>query len=166
MPKRNVDLLTYFPNALQPGVIEPFIHKGDWAIHQTVSSLVDAVGPADFRIMSYNISEDSLRSLFLEPRIRSMKVVLDMTIRRHKLDLLYFMGEITRYIRLDSCHAKVFLAENDDFSFGIVGSQNLNLVHRYESGFYFTRGPHFDYFKTHFDLIYDQAIPYDTTKSS
>lgn len=150
----------FFPLALEPGVIEPFVNKGDWAVHDVLPSLLDAVtDPVDIRIMSYNISEDSLRAFSELDYFRSMKMILDLGIQRHKLDLLLFASSFATDIRIEHCHAKVMLVENDRYAFGIVGSANLNRASRYESGFYFTNGRHYDYFRDRFDEIFGHALP-------
>lgn len=150
----------FFPQALLPGVIEPYLHKGEWAVHQVLPVLLDAIGPADVMLMSYNISEVSLRAFTDLVNLRSMRMILDEAILRHKLDLLLFAASITPDIHLIHSHAKVLLCENDHYCFGIVGSANLNRVTRYESGFYFTTGRFYDYFRQQFDIIYNLAIPF------
>jgi hypothetical protein len=88
-------------------------------------------------------------------------MVLDMTVKRHKLDLLLFASNITPSIRIDSNHSKILLVKSDTHAFGIVGSSNLNQPRRYEAGFYFSAGTHFDFFISMFDKMYNEAIPYE-----
>ena len=118
-----------FPLALCPGSIEPFMHKGEWAIHEVLPSLLSDIGPAHIKIATFSISEDSLRPLFFlsdEKKIESLTLLLDTTVKRHKLDLLLFASNISPRIRIDSCHAKLLLVENEQYKFGIAGSANLN----------------------------------------
>lgn len=160
------DLLTKFPKALDKMVCEPFMHKGEWAIHQVLPILIDAIGPAHVRLVTFSVSEDSLRPLFFlgdDGKILSLSMLLDTTVKRHKLDLLLFAANITPDIRIDSCHAKILLVENEHYQFGIVGSANLNQNHRWEAGFYFTAGPHYDYFHSMFNESYQNAMPYAVT---
>lgn len=161
MPKQNLQFQKLFPKADLPGIVEPFMHKGEWALHQVLPILLSAYGPSSICISSFNVSEESLRALFFSPDITELTMLLDTTVRRHKLDLLLFAANITPNIRLDSCHAKIFLAESATRKFGIVGSANLNLNHRWESGFYFTEGPIFDFFHTKFHEAYADALPYN-----
>lgn len=114
------------------------MHKGEWAIHQVLPSLLSAIGPAEVRIATFSISEDSLRPLFFlaeEQKITRLSMLLDLTVKRHKLGLLLFAAHITPTIRIDNCHAKLLLIENKQYKFGIVGSANLNQNHRWEDGF-------------------------------
>lgn len=153
-----------FPCALHPGSIEPFMHKGDWAIHEVLPSLLSAIGPANIRIATFSISEDSLRPLFFlsdERMITGLNLLLDATVKRHKLDLFLFASNITPEIRIDSCHAKLLLVENENYRFGIAGSANLNQNHRWESGVYFTTGRHYDYFSQAFNEAYENALSYE-----
>ncbi len=87
-------------------------------------------------------------------------MLLDTTVKRHKIDLLLFAANISPEIKIDSCHAKVLLVENEQYQFGIVGSANLNQNHRWEAGFYFTSGKHFDYFSESFSQSYENAMNY------
>lgn len=156
-----------FPLALCAGSIEPFMHKGDWAIHEVLPNLLEAIGPASVRIATFSVSEDSLRPLFFlsdQRKITDLTLLLDTTVKRHKLDLLLFAANITPDIRIDSCHAKVLLVENERYRFGIVGSANLNQNRRWEAGFYFTAGKHYDYFANLFNESYESALNYDITR--
>lgn len=147
-----------------PGSIEPFMHKGDWAIHEVLPSLLCEMGPAHVKIATFSISEDSLRPLFFlsdKRKVESLTLLLDTTVKRHKLDLLLFASNISPDIRIDSCHAKLLLVENDRYKFGITGSANLNQNHRWENGFYFTSGKHYDYFSEMFNQAYENAMRYD-----
>jgi hypothetical protein len=153
-----------FPSALRPGIIEPFIHKGEWAIHDVLPILLEQIGTAEIKIATFSISEDSLRPLFFlveNGSISELTMVLDMTVKRHKLDLLLFASNITPSIRIDSNHSKILLVKSNTHAFGIVGSSNLNQPRRYEAGFYFSAGTHFDFFNSMFDKMYNEAIPYE-----
>lgn len=158
------DLLdSFFPGALEQGMLAPFMHKGKWAIHQVLPVLLSRIGPADVSVATFNISEDSLRTLFFlneDRSLLSLRLLLDMNVRRHKLPLLLFAGGITTSIRMDSCHAKVLLVRNNDYRFGIVGSANLNWNMRWESGFYFSAGECFDYFEKKYAEAFGEAMDY------
>ena len=141
------------------------MHKGEWAIHEVLPSLLSDIGPAYVKIATFSISEDSLRPLFFlsdEKKIESLTLLLDTTVKRHKLDLLLFASNISPRIWIDSCHAKLLLVENEQYKFGIAGSANLNQNHRWENGFYFTSGKHFEYFSNMFNQAYEDAIHYES----
>lgn len=153
-----------FPGALTPGTIEPLIHKGEWAIHEVLPILLERIGPARVKIATFSISEDSIRPLFFQVdagMIIELSMLLDSTVKRHKLDMLLFALNVTPNIKIDSNHAKIFLVENNENKFGIVGSANLNQPRRVEAGFYFTAGKHFDFFDQQFDKYMNEAMPYE-----
>lgn len=146
-----------------PGRCEPFMHKGEWAVHEVLPSLLSTTGSATVRIATFSVSEDSLRPLFFlceEGRIERLTLLLDYTVKRHKLDMLLFAQNITPNIRIDACHAKLLLVENESYRFGICGSANLNQNHRWEAGVWFTSGNLYDYFSQQYEAAYAEALPY------
>lgn len=150
--------------ALEPNTLKPFIHKREWAIHDVLPILLSDYGKANVKIITYSISEDSLRTLFLEcdaGNVGNLSLLLDHSVRKNKLDLLLFARNFTSEIRLSDVHAKVFLVENERLKFGIAGSANLNKNRRIESGFYFTSGEVFDYFSEQFDYYFESAVKYE-----
>jgi len=161
--KKN-SFLNLFPHGLLKNQTIPFIQKGEWAIHELLPFLLSETGKADVRIATFNIAEESLRAIFfmLEKReIDSIKLLLDMNVRRHKLELLLFAANIMPDVRLTSNHSKILLVENSDWKIGVVGSANLNKNPRYESGFIFTNTEYYDYFQKEFDIIFENdAIKY------
>lgn len=158
------DIHKLFSSGLSPEMTIPYIHKGEWAIHELLPILLSCIGPADVRIATFNISEDSLRPLFFmleKKEILTLKLLLDMNIKRHKLDLLLFAANITPEIQLTSTHMKVMLVENEKLKFGIAGSANMNVNPRYEAGFMFTGLAHYSYFKSHFeDIFNNDSLPF------
>jgi len=153
-----------FPGFDSSGTIEPFIHKGEWAIHEVLPFLLERTGPAEVKIATFSISEDSLRPLFFlveSGMITKLTLLLDIMVKRHKLSLLLFAANITSEIRIESNHSKILLIENDNHAFGIVGSANLNQPKRIEAGFYFTKGKFFDFYDNAFDNYFNESIPYD-----
>jgi hypothetical protein len=146
------------------GTVEPFIHKGEWAIHDVLPILLNRIGPAEVKIATFSISEDSLRPLFFlveSGMITKLTLLLDATVKRHKLDMLLFALNITPTIRIDNNHSKLLLVNNDTHAFGIVGSANLNQPRRIEAGIYFTAGKLFDFYNNAFDNYFNEAIPYE-----
>lgn len=129
----------------------PYWHKGEWAIHELLPILLNKIGPAKVMMSTFNVSEDFLRPVFFlieSGKITDIKLLIDSTVKRHKLDLLLFAFNITKNIRITSCHAKVLLIENEQWNIGIVGSANANQNARYEAGFFFTDSTNFNFFKT------------------
>jgi hypothetical protein len=141
------------------------VHKGKWAVHELLPILLGETGKAEVRIATFNISEDSLRQLFFlleSGKMSALKLLLDMNVKRHKIELLLFAASITPHIRLSCTHMKVMLAANERCHAGIVGSANLNNNPRYEAGVAFTGGKLYDFFVQAFDEIYaNDSIPFE-----
>ena len=152
-----------FPRAFEPGAVEPFLNLGEWAMHDVLPILCNKAGPMEVKVATFNVSEDGLRPLFFlcgQGGITRLSLLLDLNVRRHKLDMLLFAAHVTPHVRLAANHAKVLLARGGPTAFGIVGSQNMNRPRRAEAGFYFTAGPCFDFFDNAFDRLFDNAVAY------
>lgn len=155
---------TLLASGLNPGVVG-YHHKGEWAIHEALTVLLSHTGPASVMMETFNVSEDALRPMFFEVEaghITDLRLVLDMNVKRHKLEMLLFAAGITPDIRLASCHAKVLLIRNDRYKIGIVGSANANQPIRYEAGFMFSDPGLFDFFESKFNQVFNEdSIPFE-----
>lgn len=153
-----------FPDGIKVDQITPYVHKGKWAIHELLPILLEQIGMATVRIATFNISEDSLRPLFFlmeDKKISDLKLLLDMNVKRHKLEMLLFAANITDNIRLASSHMKVMLIENEHWRIGVVGSANMNNNPRYEAGFIFTVRSLYSYYLQAYNDIFDNdSIPF------
>jgi len=153
-----------FPDGLKSGNTIPFVHKGKWAVHELLPIFISKLGLIDVRIATFNISEDSLRPLYFmldKKEINSLKLLLDMNVKRHKLDLLLFAANITPDIRLSSTHMKVMLIENDKIKACVVGSANLNNNPRYEAGYITTDLAFYNFFLKEFTNVFDNdSLPF------
>lgn len=158
--------MSEFSDLIAKGIpsLKGFHHKGEWAIHEALNELLMVTGPAFVMMETFNISEDALRPLLLNVEsglIEDLKLVLDLNIKRHKLDILLFANSITNHVHLSACHAKVLLIENERYHIGIVGSANANQPIRYEAGFLFSDKKTFDFFRSSFEELYDNdSIPF------
>ncbi len=158
------DIDELFADGLKPNQTIPYVHKGKWAIHELLPILLSHISNAVVRIATFNISEDSLRPLFFmmeRKEISALHLLLDLNVKRHKLDILLFANNITPDIRLSSTHMKVMLVENESKIVGVVGSANMNNNPRYEAGFIFTNDIQYQYFKDAFENVYaNDSIPF------
>lgn len=156
-------VLDLFPGYDKPRQLVPFVQRCEWAVFDPIPAFAERYGPVKVRLQTFNVNEEALRTLFFCEDIAELDMLLDMNVKRHKLDLLLFAASISPNIRVDSTHAKILLMENDWHQFGIVGSANLNRANRYEAGFWFTDRDIYNYFSTQFDAIFSKALPYDST---
>ena len=158
------DFEELFSSGLKQDLTIPYVHKGKWAIHELLPILLSHIGIATVKIATFNISEDSLRPLFFlveDKKVKELKLLLDMNVKRHKLDMLLFANSITSNIRLSSTHMKVMLIENNKYKVGVVGSANMNNNPRYEAGFFFSNESHYKYFNDAFTQVYENdSLPF------
>ncbi len=149
--------------AFERGVVG-FHQKGEWSIHEALTILLSHMGKAKVMLETFNVSEDALRPIFFEveaENITEIRMILDLNVKRHKLEMLLFATGITPYIHLASCHAKVLLVKGAYSQFGIVGSANANQPIRYEAGVCFTDNTLFEFFEREFNRTFnDDSIPY------
>jgi hypothetical protein len=123
----------YFPDGVKSGLIVPYAHKGEWAVHELLPFLFSEIGAFHLSLATFNVSEDSLRpTFFMRDRgeLLSTRFLFDTNIKRHKVDMLFFSSNIANEIRTSSSHMKVMLCENQHTSLAVVGSANMNRNHR------------------------------------
>ncbi|MGL4908525.1 MAG: hypothetical protein ACRC9X_08760 [Bacteroidales bacterium] len=151
-------------NGIEEKSPTPFMHKGEWAVHNVLPIFLEHTGAASVDIATFNISEDSLRPLFMsveKQAITQLRLLLDMNVKRHKVSMLCFAKGITENIRITSNHAKLLLVQNDRYTITLLGSANLNTNARWENGVMFTCAEIFNYFKTQFDNAYNTGHSFD-----
>jgi phosphatidylserine/phosphatidylglycerophosphate/cardiolipin synthase-like enzyme len=140
--------------------LTPFFHKGEWALHEVLPILLQTTGQAEVAIATFSISEDSLRPLFFlmeQGKITNLRMLLDLTVKKHKMDLLGFAAAITPHIRIASNHAKLLLIGNAHYHITLIGSANLNTNARYENGVMFNTIDMYNFFVQKFDDAYQQS---------
>ena len=149
--------LEYFPQGLLPGKTIPYAHKGDWAVHDVLPFLFEQVGAYHLRLATFNVSEDSLRTIFFmkdRGELISTHFLYDINIRRHKLDMILFSTSIADDIRVSSTHMKIILCENDNLKFVMMGSANMNKNMRHEAGIFSTDDEMYLYYKNYFQQVF------------
>jgi len=126
----------YIPE-LKTKMVYPFWSNGRWTLHDLLSYILNKTGPAKVNLSTFSISEVALRSLYNEinqGNIKELNCLFDYTIQKTKLDILYFIFNFAKEIKLAKNHAKLILIENKKWNISIVGSANLSPNPRYETG--------------------------------
>lgn len=110
--------------------IIPVASNGDWSMHHLLEYLLGISGPARVWISSFSINEVAVRT-FLNLQdaglIQELHCLLDLSVKRHNLGLLFFANNIVSGISLSKCHAKMILIENETYTISVVGSANFNI---------------------------------------
>jgi hypothetical protein len=139
----------------------PFYSDSEFSTHQLIETLLEQSGIAKVRISSFSISEVALRSfarLYDDGLISELQCLLDFTVKRHRLGLLFFASNFITEIGLLKNHSKIILIENDTCKWVVLSSGNLNLNDKIEAGF-ISRDPYFfDFYSCFFDLKFESSL--------
>lgn len=139
----------------------PYYSISEFSMHQLLEFLLSISGPAKVRVSSFSLSEVALRSFVRSldnGMIIQLQCLLDLSVRRHRLGLLYFASNVVSGIALAKNHAKIILIENDSFHWVVVGSANLNENDKIEAGIVSGSGPLYMFFSKAFDASYSAAL--------
>ena len=147
---------------IQPDTIKPYWSEGRWSMHELLFYLLTITGPAKVYLSTFSISEITVRAFALaieDKSITELHCLFDYTIKKNKLNLLYFAGNVTSKIKLAPNHSKVILIENDDWTLSVVGSANMTPNPRNEAGAIFTQKDIFDKYKHHIETSMENGLP-------
>lgn len=144
-----------------PASTVPYYSVSEFSMHQLLEFLLSISGPANVRISSFSLSEVAMRSFVRcidSGLITQLNCILDLSVRRHRIGLLYFASNVVTGIALAKNHAKIILIENDCFHWVVVGSANLNENDKIEAGIVSGSPSLYAFFSNAFDLSYSSAL--------
>ncbi len=132
--------------------IKPYWSDGRWSMHDLLMFLLKLTGGAKVYLSTFSISEAAIRSFnhaIKTGLITELNCLFDYTVKRHKLQLLYFASNVANDIRLAPNHSKLILIENKDWTISVVGSANMTPNPRKEAGVILTDRNTFLHYKKH-----------------
>ena len=139
----------------------PFFSESEFSSHQLLEKLLVFTGPAHVCISSFSISEIALRSLHNlceTGQITSLRCLFDLTVKRHRMGLLFFASNFVSGIGLAKNHAKIILIHNNNYQIVVVGSANLNLNDKNEAGIISTDADLYSFFRIKFEECYGKSL--------
>jgi hypothetical protein len=139
----------------------PFASEGEFSMHELMEFLVLKTGPAKMRITSFSITEAAVRSflhLMETGVILRLECLFDLSVKRHKLGLLYFVNNVASSIALAKCHAKLILIENREWKISVIGSANFQVNDKIEAGVISTRPEFLEFYWNRFSLWFFKGI--------
>lgn len=139
----------------------PFYSDSEFSMHELLEFLLLHSGPARVSISSFSVSEIALRSfvrLCENGSITHLRCLLDISVRRHRLGLLFFAAHIVSEIGLAKNHAKIILIKNQACRWVVVGSANLNLNDKIEAGIVSRDPALVAFFDLHFDNSFSKSL--------
>jgi hypothetical protein len=146
---------------VEPEKIFPFFSEGTYSMHELLEFLLQKTGPATVRVMSFSITEVAIRTflnLMENGNIKKLECIFDLTVKRHRLGLLYFMNNVVSAISLTKNHAKLILIQNKNWKITVVGSANFNVNDKIEAGVISTQPDFFNFYNERFNLWFNQGI--------
>jgi hypothetical protein len=139
-----------------------FFHSGaEFSVHEVIELLVKNAGCSHLRIASFSIGETTLRVLHRMCEtglISQLSCLLDISVKRHKLGLLFFATNVGIEISLSKNHAKLVLIKSDLFNVTILTSANLQVNDKNEVGVISTQCAYFDYYSVVFDQWFSSGL--------
>jgi hypothetical protein len=148
-------------NPVVQNTVFPFVSEGTFSMHELLEFLLQKTGPASVRIMSFSITEVAIRTfsnLMDNGDIKTLECIFDLSVKRHRLGLLYFMNNVVTGVALTKNHSKIILIENNDWKIAVVGSANFNVNDKIEAGTISTRPEFYDFFTEHFTGWFSKGI--------
>jgi hypothetical protein len=146
---------------IKQNVTFPFASEGTFSMHELLEFLLTKTGPASVRITSFSITEAAVRSflnLMEAGVILRLECLFDISVKRHKLGLLYFVNNVASSIALAKCHAKLILIENDKWRISVIGSANFQVNDKIEAGVISTQPGFLKFYWNRFTLWFLKGI--------
>jgi hypothetical protein len=146
---------------IKPGITIATSSSGEYSMHELLEYLLDITGPASVRVSSFSISEVAIRSFYSlmeKGVITQLLCLFDISVKRHKLGLLFFASNIGCRIALSKNHAKILLIENDGWKLVVVGSANLQVNDKNEVAVISTDPGFYDYYSNTYWLWFSNAL--------
>ncbi len=149
-----------FPE-IRKGMCEFTFSNGSFSVIDVIDYLLEKTGTANIDVSTWVASYASINHIidFLEDqKLNKMRFLMDSGFKRTRKELYNHIQKwYPDSIALTTTHAKFILIYNDDYSFVIETSANLNKNNRLES-FRITENKEYcDFFKTTFNDIYTKS---------
>lgn len=131
-------------------------NEGRWSASELLLLLLERYPGSDVRLSSFSIGEGALRAL-QDERIRSLTVVLDRSMARHRVALLEFARRTCGSVYLGDNHSKLLLLDSGRSRAAFVGSQNYTRNRRFEVGVLLENCPEVDHVSALFGELLAQS---------
>lgn len=141
--------------------VYPFVSEAEFSMHDVFEELLKITGRAEVKVSSFSISETALRCfyrLFQEGVITEMQCLLGISVKRHKLGLLFFANNTGIEVSLVKNHAKLIFIKNENWSIVIVGSANLQENDKNETGIICTGYDIYQFFENNFSNWFNKGL--------
>lgn len=150
-----------FLNNLEPEKDYFFDSSAEFSVHEVIEHLVKTMGCSVVQISSFSIGERTLRILYNmceNGLVSKLSCLLDVSVKRHKLGLLFFANNAGISISLTKNHAKIILIDNGALVVTIITSANLQVNDKNEVGIVSTRQEYYRFFSDVFNKWFESGL--------
>lgn len=133
------------------------VNEGKWSAHDLLSYLLVLYPDSNLITSSYSVGEDAIRKFF-DVRLKSVKIILDKSMQKHRIALLEFIQRSNCEVYLCDNHSKVLVLENEYHKVAFVGSQNYTKNRRVEVGVLFIDCEEVDVLKNGLEIIMSKSF--------
>jgi len=114
------------------------VSMGEWSAEHMLCHIAEQIGPCDLMMATWSVSNDAvLRLATAMDRgwLRTARLLLDWRVKVRRPDALAVLRKAlsTADLRLDNCHAKVYLLGNENWHVSLIGSPNMTTNPRIEA---------------------------------
>ena len=147
----------------------PFFTHGKWSMHETLLFLLSISGAASVSISSFSLSDTTVQAFAKAIKsgyITKLDLLLNKSIKRNKLDVLLFAGNIVNRIGLADTHLKIITIENDKWKIVVNQSANSTINPAWESGVVSADVEIFKKYKKYLKKAFSESLPVWSSKKS
>lgn len=122
---------------VNPAGTWPYYSEMEFSMHELLEKLMEITGPAKVKLTTFSITEAAVRvfhRLSDERKIIDLKCIFDISVKMHRLGLLFFALNASTEIALAKNHAKIILIENETWKLTVISSANFNINDKIEAG--------------------------------
>jgi hypothetical protein len=140
----------------------PIWSDGDFSMHELLERLLQITGPATVRVSSFSVTEVAVRTFLRlqdEGLMKSLTCLFDLTVKQHRIGLLFFAKNVVAEIRLTKNHAKMIFIENDEWKVVLIGSANFNVNDKKEAAIISTIDCIYQKLSNVYDMWFKDSMP-------
>lgn len=154
---------------IRHGETQHIVSMGEWSAEHVICHVIEQCGPMRLLMATWSASDASVNRLALvmeQGNITACRALLDWRVKVRTPNALAVLRKQlpSTDLRLDSCHAKVFLLDNDDWHVALVGSPNLTANPRIEASVLTESREVWEFHRGWMEAAIDDANPFDAPR--
>jgi len=136
-----------------------YFTEGQWSSYELLLYILSITGKAKVILTSYSISDITIRTIkkaIEADYISSIDLLLNYSVKRNKVDLLYFSSNVINKIALNNNHSKIMIIENDNYKIIVNQSANATVNYSDESGIVCTKHDIYHVYKENIEKLFNE----------